>query len=163
MGVLMHKEVHAFTDGSSDYKRKVYGSGSVLLTNPTEEADIVSEVIKGGDNPRLMKYNNITGEVLATCYAIEEAIRLGYSTIYIYADYIGIIKWALGEWQARTDISILYKNQVTEYSKFIDIKFEKVKAHDGNKWNDYADFLAKKSIGIVAKNPIENNNKKGDK
>ena len=34
--------------------------------------------------------------------------------------------------------------------KKIDIKFVKVKGHSGDKYNDIADKLAKKALGIIA-------------
>jgi len=143
----MSDSIYAFTDGSSDYKKKLYGSGAVLLTDHSDNAIIVTEISKEGKSEALIKYNNVAGEVLACCYAIEEAISRGYKNIILYVDYIGLIHWFNGSWQARTLISQLYTKQLREYRKFINIEFVKVTAHTGSKWNEYADVLAKKSIG----------------
>lgn len=36
---------------------------------------------------------------------------------------------------------------MTKYQKLINIEFNKVKAHSGNKYNELADQLAKKAVG----------------
>lgn len=143
----MDKIVYVYTDGSSDYKEGTYGSGAVLLDSPNEDAKVLSEVSKGGNKKALSKYNNVTGEVLACCYGIEKAVELGYKQVVVYVDYEGLIKWYEGSWQARNILSQTYIRMLREYQKYIMIEFVKVKGHSDNKWNDYVDMLAKKSIG----------------
>lgn len=143
----MDSTVYVYTDGSSDYKEGTYGSGAVLLDSPNEEAEVLAEVSKGGDKKALAKYNNVSGEVLACCYGIEKAIKLGYKQVVVYVDYIGLIKWYEGSWQARNILSQTYIKMLREYQKHITIEFVKVKGHSDNKWNDHVDMLAKKSIG----------------
>lgn len=145
--MLAKNTVYVYTDGSSDYKEGTYGSGAVLLDSPEEDAQIIEEVIKGGNSKSLAKYNNVTGEVLACCYGIEKAIELGYKQVIVYVDYIGLIKWYEGSWQARNILSQTYIKMIREYQKHIDINFEKVTGHSNNFWNDHVDLLAKKSIG----------------
>nr|DAN11151.1 MAG TPA: reverse transcriptase [Herelleviridae sp.] len=139
--------VYIYTDGSSDYKKGLYGSGAVLLTNDKEDATIISEVSRAGKFSSLVKYNNISGEILGCCYGLEEAIKLGYKQAIVYVDYIGLIKWYEGTWQARNKLSQTYVKMLREYRKSIDINFVKTKGHSNDYWNDYADMLAKKSIG----------------
>lgn len=139
--------VYIYTDGSSDYKEGTYGSGAVLVDSIEEEANIISEVSRGGNKKALSKYNNVTGEVLACCYGIQKAIELGYKQAVVYIDYIGLIHWYEGSWQARNILSQTYIKMLREYQKYIEINFVKVKSHSGDKWNDYCDKLAKKSIG----------------
>jgi ribonuclease HI len=42
----------------------------------------------------------------------------------------------------------MYKEYMNNMKKKIKIKFVKVKAHDNNVFNDYADYLAKKSLEL---------------
>jgi ribonuclease HI len=57
---------------------------------------------------------------------------------------MGIEKWATREWKAKSDISKLY---IKEFDKLIDkhninVSFNKIKAHTGDKYNEIADGLA---------------------
>ncbi|AFF28535.1 ribonuclease H [Staphylococcus phage SA3] len=141
----MQDSVNIYTDGSSSYNKGKVGSGAVLVS---KEGNIIAEISKSVDKPGLIKYNNVAGEILACCYGIEEAIKLGYNQAIVYIDYIGLIHWYEGTWSARNILSKTYINMIREYQKVIDINFVKVKSHSNDKWNDYADNLAKKSIDI---------------
>lgn len=141
----MHKTALIYTDGSSSYKKGLVGAGAVILD---KNENIVKEISKPIENSDLIKYNNVAGEILACCYGIEEAIKLGYKQAIIHVDYVGLIQWYEGSWKTKNNLSKTYISMLREYSKFIDINFIKVKAHDNNKWNEYVDALAKKAIGI---------------
>ncbi|UXE02815.1 Rnase H [Staphylococcus phage Koomba-kaat_1] len=141
----MHKTALIYTDGSSSYNKGLVGAGAIILD---KNENIVKEISKPIENSSLIKYNNVAGEILACCYGIEEAIKLGYKQAIIHVDYIGLIQWYEGSWKTKNNLSKTYINILREYSKFIDINFIKVKAHDNNKWNEYVDVLAKKAIGI---------------
>lgn len=139
----MSNTVLIYTDGSSDYKKKQVGCGAVLLDNNK----IIHTISNNVSNEKLSKFNNVAGEILAVCYALEKAIQLGYKVSIIHIDYIGLINWYEGSWVARNWLSQLYVERIREYSKYIQIEFKKVKAHSNDKFNDLADELAKKSIG----------------
>lgn len=141
----MQDRVDIYTDGSSSYNKGKVGSGAVLVS--TDE-NIISEISKSVDKPGLIKYNNVAGEILACCYGIEEAIKLGYKQAIVYVDYIGLIHWYEGTWTARNILSKTYVNMIREYKKSIDINFVKVHAHSGDFYNMLADDLAKESIGL---------------
>ncbi|WXX02952.1 Rnase H [Staphylococcus phage LJLAME001] len=141
----MHKTALIYTYGSSSYNKGLVGAGAVILD---KNENIVKEISKPIENSSLIKYNNVAGEILACCYGIEEAIKLGYKQAIVYIDYIGLIHWYEGTWSARNILSKTYINMIREYQKVIDINFVKVKSHSNDKWNDYADNLAKKSIDI---------------
>lgn len=142
----MSNIAYVFTDGSSDYKNGYYGSGAVILNSVSDDADILAEISVAGSKPELMKYNNVTGEVLACCYAIEKCISMGIKDVILHVDYIGLIHWYNGSWQARNILSQSYKKVLTEYRKYVNIEFVKVKAHSKVYWNEYVDGLAKTSI-----------------
>lgn len=95
---------------------------------------------------------NIDGE----CYATLEALKIcsGISTIentkieakeiVINYDYMGIEKWATQEWKAKSKIARLYSEEFNELvsKNGLDVKFNKVKAHSGDQYNEIADGLA---------------------
>ena len=45
-------------------------------------------------------------------------------------------------------LTIGYRDKIKEFRKEIEILFVKVKAHSNEKYNDLADHLAKKYLGI---------------
>lgn len=134
-----------YTDGASSYKRGLYGSGYVIVENDSE---IYSASIKG-KYPQFVKYNNVAGEIFACLYGVEKCIELGYKSVEVYVDYIGLIKWRSGAWRAKNELSQAYISTMRHLEQYIDINFNKVKAHSkelGDKWNERADDLATSSI-----------------
>ena len=69
--------------------------------------------------------------------------------IYIYHDYEGIARWANGEWKANKEKTQAYQQFIKESREKIQIIFVKVAAHTGVKYNEQADQLAKKALGIL--------------
>lgn len=132
-----------YTDGSSDYKKGLIGSGFVILDS---NGNILYEGSKSIDNEKLIKYNNVAGEIMACCYGIEKCIELGIKQVTIYVDYNGLIHWYNGSWRTKNDFTKMYVEMLRKYSKFIQFDFVKVKGHSGDKYNDMVDELAKKSI-----------------
>ena len=76
------------------------------------------------------------------------ALEHGYREITIYYDYEGIEKWADGVWKANKPGTQRYKAFIAEKRNQITITFKKVAAHTGVKYNEMADMLAKKALGI---------------
>lgn len=140
-----------YVDGSFDKDRRIYGSSWVIING----ADVIEQNFKAGNNERLAKHWNITGELLAVIYALRRAKSCGYSKIDIYYDCEGIRQWATGEYKCNIDLTKKYRELfLTEFAE-LDIIFHKVKAHTGNKYNEIADGLAKRSIkefGMSMKN-----------
>jgi ribonuclease HI len=86
---------------------------------------------------------NIDGE----CMASYQAMRwLDHNDKYatICHDYEGIARWARGEWQAKSNIARQYVAAVKPL--LFRVKFEKVAAHTGVKWNEIVDKLAKDAV-----------------
>ena len=138
--------IYAYVDGSFDKDRELYGSGVVFLDDSN---NVVDEFSKQGED--IHRKWNVAGECEASITAIEEAIKRDAKEIVIFHDYEGVAKWAIekskGGWNTNNDYTKGYKARVCELRKLIKIKFEKVKGHSGDKWNDRADTLAKKAIG----------------
>ena len=79
-------------------------------------------------------------------YAVKWSEKNGYSGIKICYDYLGIEKWALGEWKAKNALTQKYAEFMRENSKKLNISFQKIAAHTGNKYNEEADKLAKAAL-----------------
>jgi ribonuclease HI len=86
---------------------------------------------------------NIDGEVTASFQAMKWLDAHDKSGVICH-DYEGIARWAKGEWQAKSNIAKRYVAAAQPYLHRV--KFEKVAAHTGVKWNELVDQLAKDAI-----------------
>lgn len=134
----------AYVDGSYNIKTKEYGYGCVLI----EGQKVLKQLNGKGNHIDYVSMRNVAGEILGSETAIKYAIEQGYSLICIYYDYEGIEKWANHQWKANKPGTIAYQNFIAESRKKIQISFIKVLAHSGDLYNDMADTLAKKAVGI---------------
>lgn len=135
----------AYVDGSFSKKNNLYGSGCVLL----EDGEIISQSCFPGYNPEYLPMNNVAGEIQAAKAAVKFAINHNYDAVDIYYDYTGIKEWAIGNWETNRTATGNYKKYMMEASRQININFHKVEAHTGDKYNEMADKLAKKAVGIL--------------
>lgn len=134
----------AYVDGSYNIKTKEYGYGCVLL-----EGQSVIEQLNGKDYHKdYVSMRNVAGEIKGSEVAIRYAIEHGYSFICIYYDYEGIEKWANKQWKANKIGTKAYQQFIAQSRQKIQISFMKVLAHSGDLYNDIADQLAKKAVGI---------------
>lgn len=135
----------AYVDGSFNAKKKVYGYGAVLI----DGQQVIKHLYGHGDNPDCLSSRNVAGEIFGALSAVKYAVEHPeYDGIVIYYDYMGIEKWAIGEWKANKKLTQYYANQMAEYRKKLPIVFMKVEAHTGDFYNEQADQLAKKAVGI---------------
>ena len=79
---------------------------------------------------------------------MEMAIQKKKNVLFLHYDYAGIEYWAKGEWKRNTLLTKSYKEIYDKYKKNLEVHFVKVKAHSGDHYNEMADQLAKKSVGI---------------
>lgn len=134
--------VYAYVDGSYTSKKKidgysVSGWGFVVVKND----EILHEEF--GAVPDRYASRNITGELRAAMHAIMWLYYRHLPGVVVH-DYSGIANWALGYWNAKSEVARQYYNVIKVYLK--NISFEKVRGHQGVKWNEYVDALAKKGI-----------------
>ena len=61
-------------------------------------------------------------------------------------DYEGIEKWSSGEWKAKNVLTKRYVDFMKDKSNFVQISYQKVKAHSGDYYNEEADRLAKAAL-----------------
>jgi ribonuclease HI len=88
---------------------------------------------------------NGTRQVAGELRAVEEGLvwcrQNDVNEIEIFYDYYGVEKWATGAWKANQSLTQAYGRTVRESG--VRIRWRKVAAHTGNRWNERADALAK--------------------
>lgn len=137
--------VHLYTDGSYDKEFKTY-SWSYVLTTDTEEliAFDCGKNLAGEDNMW-----QVSGEIEGVINGLNKATALGYPVINVNYDLVNIQKWGDDEWKAKKKGTQKYKDCIFKYrNSGVNITFSKIKAHSGNKYNEIADMLAKRALGI---------------
>ncbi|WP_415315981.1 viroplasmin family protein [Clostridium perfringens] len=136
-------KVIAYVDGSYNELKKQYAYGVVIFYDGKEEH--FSEKFS---DESLVEMRNVAGEIAGAKRAIKYCLDKHIDSIDIYYDYEGIEKWCTGEWRARKEGTKAYKKYYDNASKFVNIRFIKVKGHSGNQYNDLADELAKRALGL---------------
>ncbi|MCR5148736.1 MAG: ribonuclease H family protein [Eubacterium sp.] len=137
-------ENYAFVDGSFNSATGVYGYGGFLMANGEKI------ILQGSGNDREMaEMRNVAGEICGSVAAVKRAIKLGLSKVSIYYDYMGIEKWATGEWKRNKTGTAHYHEVMQKAAGLIEIEFIKVKGHSGVAGNEEADRLAKEAVGIL--------------
>ena len=137
-------EITAYVDGSF-LKGKVFGCGCVII----KDGEVIAEISEAYEDEELASMRNVAGEIKASELAMRYALDNGYASISIYHDYQGIASWCLGEWKTNKAGTIAYKEFYDSIKDRLMVYFVKVKGHSGDTYNDMADNLAKKAIGIV--------------
>ncbi len=135
--------VAAYVDGSYDVATGRYSGGAVVI-----DGGKVTELNKAYDDTDQSQLRNVAGEIMGAKLAIEYCISQGYEAVTIHHDYEGVGKWADNLWKANLEMTQAYKAYIAEARKKIAIRFVKVKAHAGNKYNEMADKLAKNALDI---------------
>lgn len=139
---VQYEGLTAFVDGSFEVSVGRYGFGCVILQQDKEPL----EYCGSGDNEASAALRNVTGEMLGAMFAVKWAMSHGYSEILLCYDYEGIEKWASGIWKAKTELTMKYATAMQQWKSNINIRFKKIAAHTGNRYNERADQLAKKAI-----------------
>ena len=141
----LHSEgLVVYVDGSFSLDKGNYSYGLVAINNGVE----VYEDCGAGEDKDAVSLRNVAGEVLGSLKAVEYAIREGHDKVTIVYDYQGVESWAIGAWKRNKTLTQNYHERMQENMKQIKVQFHKVKGHSGDKYNDIADKLAKKALGI---------------
>ena len=138
--------VRAYVDGSYDAAAGRFSCGIVIVETDAEGRSETTELSSAFDDAEAAKQRNIAGEIMGSKLAIDWCLANGVDSVEIYHDYEGIGAWADGRWKANNELTMGYRDFVAAARKKIEIKFVKVKAHAGNKYNELADKLAKKAL-----------------
>ncbi len=133
----------AYVDGSYRADTKEFACGAILFYMGEE-----TYFSKKFDDRDLAEMRNVAGEILGSVSVISHCIEKGIEKLVIYYDYEGVEKWATGSWKANKKGTIEYKAFCEAAREKLEFSFVKVKGHSGDKYNDMADSLAKKALGI---------------
>ena len=136
-------EITAYVDGSFS-SGKSFGCGCIIL----KDGEIIAEISKAYEDEELASMRNVAGEIKASELAMQYALDNGYTSLSIYHDYQGIASWCLGEWKTNKAGTIAYKQFYDDIKDKLKVHFIKVKGHSGDEYNEIADRLAKKALGI---------------
>ena len=131
-------ELVVYVDGSYRNSDKSHSYG-VYMFNDEEEYTYSKRFFKDSD------MRNVSGEIKGAMRAMEEAAKLGKKKIYLHYDYEGIRSWALAFWKTNKEGTIYYKNFYDSIKAKLEVKFIKVEAHTGVKYNELVDKLAKEA------------------
>lgn len=138
-------EALAYVDGSFNLSTGVYGYGGVLLCRDGSIRPLQGH----GRDETLRTMRNVAGEIHGSMAAIQAAVDAGISSITIFYDYMGIEMWANGQWKTNKEGTRAYKAFIDQIRPRIEIRFRKVAAHTGVRFNELVDQLAKASVGIA--------------
>lgn len=133
----------AYVDGSYLHSEKKYSYGMVICVDNTEH-----EFYQAFNNPEMAAMRNVAGEITGSMEAVKFCLQRKIESITIFYDYEGIERWANGDWKTNNPYTTAYAQFIKDARKSMRIDFSKVKGHSGNKYNDMADMLAKKALGI---------------
>lgn len=140
-------EMVAYVDGSYNSDTGEYSAGVVLLYQSNKK----TFSLKGND-PLLSKMQNVAGEIMGAKAAMNYALENNVASLAIHYDYAGIEKWCTGEWQTKMEGTKSYKDFYNAISKAVTVRFVKVKAHSGVRYNEEADKLAREALQTVPLN-----------
>lgn len=136
---------YAYVDGSFNINTSIYGYGVVVILDNGKEL-----TFNGNDNNQdVASMRNVAGELKGAMIAMQYAYNNNINKLVIFHDYEGVSKWADGMWKANLVYTQKYAEYVSKIRKKVDVKFEKVLAHSGVYYNEMADKLAKKAVGII--------------
>ena len=131
----------AYVDGSFNQNTNTYGYGLVMMVGLD-----TYEYYGANNNSDVAKIRNVAGELLGAMTSVQKAKSFGCSSLIICYDYEGIEKWVTGAWKANNEFTQKYRAFMQGCG--LKIRFKKVKAHSGECFNEQADRLAKKAVGI---------------
>ena len=135
MGLKRSSRYDVYVDGS--FINGATGYGAVILEN----RKVVDELSGAVHASEVNGTRQVAGELVAVKEALNWCLEHSVSAVSIYYDYLGIEKWARGEWKTNQPLTKEYARFVRECP--IKIRWHKVDSHTGDRWNDRADALAK--------------------
>lgn len=145
---LGNNEALAYVDGSNLGDGSAFSWGSYIFIKDEFGNKEIVELSEKSTNKDFIEYRNIAGELFASALTANLIYKKGVKKLTIYHDYSGIRHWALGEWKTKNNLSQFYKRRFEYLSQFVEFEFVKVKGHTGDRFNEKADMLAKKALGI---------------
>ena len=140
--------VKAYVDGSYDKSTKLGGFGIVYLDEDDNIVDFDGGII---ENKPILSMWNVAGEITAATTVLNKCRCEKIPSITIVYDYEGIGSWALGKWKGKNEFTKEYIETAKLVMYDVNVKFEHVKGHSGNVYNDIVDVIAKMSARVRLK------------
>ena len=137
-------EAVAYVDGSFDGVSGCFSYGMVMFYEGREE-----HFNRKFDDAQLAQMRNVAGEIKGAEAAMQYCLDRKIRKVTIYHDYTGIAYWCTGEWKANKPGTIDYAQFYKKAAEQMEIRFEKVKGHAGDRYNEMADRLAKEALGLL--------------
>lgn len=133
----------AYVDGSYNTETGEYSYGAVVFCRG-EEITLSEKFF----DEELSLMRNVAGEIAGSMRVMRYCIENDISHLDLYYDYEGIEKWCTGVWKTNKSGTTAYREYYDSIKDKVNVRFHKVKGHSGDKYNDMADSLAKKALGI---------------
>ena len=133
----------AYVDGSYRSDTGEFGAGAVVFWQGEK-----TELSQKNDDAELAQMHNVAGEIMASVLVIRRCLEQHVPAVEIYHDYEGVGKWGTGQWKTNRPGTQAYARFCAGARQRMKITFIKVQGHSGDYWNDEADRLAKKALGI---------------
>lgn len=137
------KSAVVYVDGSYNQFIKKASYACVIVSEGHEE-------YLSGSFDDLYNLHNVSGELKAAMRAMEYCVDKKIKKVTIYYDFAGIETFCDKDRKTSKDYIKSYKKYVKAISEKIEVSFEKVKAHSGDKYNEIADKLAKHALMLCA-------------
>ena len=139
-----------YTDGSRkkkpDTEEIVFGYGTVIL----DAGDVLHRFGGASDHPTFAVYENVAGETMAVVEGLKwvRQNRPDIKKLVLFYDYQGVGQWAQGSWKAKNIMSQRYVAFMQSFrvETGIELVFNHVKGHMGNRFNEMADEEAGQAI-----------------
>ena len=144
-------DFEAYTDGSCkridgvDY----VGYGIVIL----KSGEVIEQIARTINNDFYKQSYQLGGEVKAVMETIKWCEERNIQEIVISHDLAMLEAWARDRNKAKVSISKAYKGFMRKSN--VDVIWNKVKSHNGDKYNHMADKLAKKGSKLLINNKEE--------
>lgn len=133
----------AYVDGSYDKNTGDFSCGAVLFWQGKQV-----EFSQKFTDRELAAMHNVAGEIMGVRVVLDYCQEHGIPAVELHHDYEGLARWADGSWKANKPGTQSYAAFCQAAAKEMVVRFVKVKGHSGDKYNDLADALAKKALGL---------------
>ncbi len=131
-------------DGSYNKETGEYACGVLLIRDGLTET-----YSKSFHDPELATMHNVAGEIEGARLLMELCVQKGIGHVDLYYDYAGIECWCTGAWKTNKEGTRAYRAYYESLKGILNVSFHKVTGHSGDKYNDIADLLAKRPLGLL--------------
>lgn len=143
---LSENEVVAFVGGTCNETGEKSAFAAIIFSQNGHKEVLYKAFSQDNESEEFILLRSVAAKMEGVKEIINWAIQYNKTKITIYYDYEGIKKWATGQWNTTKDLTKKYASFCQEKSKILQIKFIKVPAHTGVKYNEEADCIAKRAL-----------------